>query len=165
MKLSLLRLALLASACTKGSPAPAAPAPARTVTPVTGPTPVTYVTQPAGGNAAPAPPNKDQPPHLKLKVGHYTDGTIGVVIDLASAATDNVADIDPAKIRFDGDSKIYLLQGQHGARGRIDYVTDGGRVMLHVWDNGRRSVYVPDPETDRFSEELRLRRDADADPL
>lgn len=125
---------------------------------------------PAVAPSAPAPSTttamaKNQPPHIKLKLGHYRNDQlgIGVTIDLTEA-TENVADIDPAKLRFDGETKVWRLQGQHGPQGRIDYL-DGKRVMLHVWDSGRRSVYVRDPDTDKASDEIYLRRDADADPL
>jgi hypothetical protein len=116
--------------------------------------------------AAPDPLVKNQPPHIKLKLGHFRNAryNIGVTIDLTEQ-TENVTDIDPAKLRFDGDTKIWRLQGQHGAYGRIDYVRDGGRVMLHVQSNGRMSIYVPDPDTGRSSDELPLYRDGDADPL
>lgn len=125
-------------------------------------------TQPAVAQTAPAPsalPVKNQPPHIKLRLGHYRNEQlgIGVTIDLTEM-TENVADIDPAKLRFDGDTKVWKLQGQNGPRGRIDYL-DGKRVILHVWDDGRRSVYVPDPDTGRSSDEITLHRDGDADPL
>lgn len=118
---------------------------------------------------APAPADpmvKQQPPHIKLKLGHFQNAryNIGVTIDLTEQ-TENVADIDPAKLRFDGDTRIWRLQGQHGAYGRIDYVRDGGRVMLHVHANGRMSIYIPDPDTGRSSDEIHLYRDGDADPL
>lgn len=149
---------------TRHEPSPAVAAANQT-------TPGTYATTPvmspapAPAAAAPArPPKKNQPPHIKLKLGHYTDGSIGLVID-GTEATDNVADIDPVKLRFDGDNKVYVLKGQPGPRGRIDYLREGGKILLHAWDDGRRSVYVPDPDTGRASDEIRLWRDADADPL
>jgi hypothetical protein len=110
---------------------------------------------------------KVQPAHLKLKLGHFRNNRfgIGVTIDLASAATEDVADIDPAKLRFDGETKIWLLEGRHGGNGRIDYVRDGDRVMLHVSRDGRYTVYVPDPETDRASQAIDVYRDGDAEPL
>jgi hypothetical protein len=116
--------------------------------------------------AAADPLVKNQPPHIKLKLGHFRNAryNIGVTIDLTEQ-TENVADIDPAKLRFDGDTKVWRLQGQHGAYGRIDYLREGGRVMLHVQSNGRMSIYVPDPDTGRASDELPLYRDGDADPL
>jgi hypothetical protein len=109
---------------------------------------------------------KNQPPHIKLKLGHFRNAryNIGVTIDLTEQ-TENVADIDPAKLRFDGDTKIWRLQGQHGGSGRIDYVREGGRVMLHVHANGRMSIYIPDPDTGRSSDEIHLDRNGDADPL
>jgi hypothetical protein len=109
---------------------------------------------------------KNQPPHIKLKLGHFRNAryNIGVTIDLTEQ-TENVADIDPAKLRFDGDTKIWRLQGQHGAYGRIDYVREGGRVMLQVFANGRMSIFIPDPDTGRSSDEISLYRDGDADPL
>ena len=130
-------------------------------------TPTSTPTPGAAPPPAPADPLvKNQPPHIKLKLGHFRNAryNIGVTIDLTEQ-TENVADIDPAKVRFDGDTKIWRLQGQHGAYGRIDYVREGGRVMLQVHANGRTSIYIPDPDTGRVSDELPLTRDGDADPL
>lgn len=112
-------------------------------------------------------PTKDQPPYVKLKLGHWRndDRNIGVTIDLLSAATDSVADIDPAKVRFDGDPKIWLLEGHHGDARRIDYVRTGGRVTLSMTADGHATVYIPDPETDLNSAAIELYRDADSDPL
>jgi hypothetical protein len=112
-----------------------------------------------------APATRNQPPHIKLRLGHYRNDRlgIGVTIDLTEI-TENVADIDPAKLRFDGDPRVWRLQGQHGPLGRIDYL-DGKRVILQVWDNGRRAVFVPDPDTGRSSDEIYVVRDGDADPL
>lgn len=126
--------------------------------------------EPHGDLAVPVAPGrveKQQPAHLKLKLGHFRNNRlgIGVTIDLASAATEDVADIDPAKLRFDGETKIWLLEGRHGGNGRIDYVRDGERVMLQVSRDGRYTVYVPDPETDRASQAIDVYRDGDADPL
>jgi hypothetical protein len=148
-------------ACTKPAPAPQPPA---TPTPSVAPAPTVTQTTPVA-----TPPKdvvKNQPPHVKLKIGHYTSGRtgIGLVIDQHSARTENIADIDPVKVRFDGDDKIYTLVGTHGPHDRIDY-WNGKRVMLHAYDHGRFGVYVPDPETERSSDELRLVRDGDADPL
>jgi hypothetical protein len=111
------------------------------------------------------PATRNQPAHVKLRLGHYRNDQlgIGVTIDLTEI-TENVADIDPAKLRFDGDARVWRLQGQHGPFGRIDYL-DGKRVLLHVWDNGRRAVYVPDPDTGKLSDEIAVHRDSDADPL
>ena len=120
-----------------------------------------------GGGGVDEQPSKDQPPHVKLKLGHFKNGrlNIGATIDLISDMTENVADIDPAKLRFDGEDKVWRLEGQYGSNGRIDYVRDGGRVMLQITREGRVTVYVPDPDTDRASDAIDLYRDADADPL
>jgi len=121
----------------------------------------------AGPSVAPAPITKDQPPHIKLKLGHFRNNrlNIGVTVDLVSDATENVADIDPAKLRFDGDDKVWRLEGRHGGSGRIDYVRENDRVMLQVTREGRVTVFVPDPDTDRSSDAIDMYRDADADPL
>lgn len=161
-------LSLLLAACGPILPAPPPPPPP---------------TQPAGtvvdfevhgtappatsANETPVPGTQlDQPPHIKLKLGHFRNSrlNIGVTIDLVSAATDNVADIDPAKLQFDGDSQVWLLEGRHGGSGRIDYVRNNDRVMLQVTSGGRYTVYVPDPETDRGSP-IDVTRDGDANPL
>lgn len=150
-------------ACTKAAPAPNPPAP----TPMArapAPTPQIAPTTPV------APPPKDvvknQSPHVKLKIGHYASSRgIGLVIDHYSARTENIADIDPIKLRFDGDDKVYTLVGAEAAYGRIDF-WNGKRVMLHAYKNGKYGVYVPDPDdTDRSSDEIHLVRDGDADPL
>lgn len=110
-------------------------------------------------------PLKTQPAATKLKLGHYRNKElgIGVIIDLTEVI-DNVAEIPPAKIRFDGETKVWRLQGKQSRRDRIDYV-DGKHLMLEVWDDHRRAVYVPDPETNKWSDEIEVERDADADPL
>jgi hypothetical protein len=141
-------------ACTQESAPQTTPAPQMA--------PVTYVTQPV--QQAPAPPKKNQPARMKLELGHFTDGTIGVVID-RTEKTENIADIDPIKVRFDGETKIWKLEGQHGAYGRIDFVREGGRVMVHMFADNQFSIYVPDPDGGRSSDEIQLYRDADADPL
>jgi hypothetical protein len=127
--------------------------------------------EPAAPGVAPAPApvpstaTRNQPPHIKLKLGHYSNAQlgIGVTIDLTEV-TENVADIDPAKVRFDGETKVRRLEGQNGPRGRIDYL-DGKHVVLQVWDDGKRAVFVRDPDTDKASDEIYVRRDGDADPL
>jgi hypothetical protein len=108
---------------------------------------------------------KHQPPHLKLKLGHFRNArlNIGVTIDLTEQ-TENVADIDPAQLRFDGDTRVWRLQGQHGPYDRIDYAGGGG-VMLHAHAHGGMSLHLRDPDTGRPSDEIPLYRDGDADPL
>src|SRR5262245_8063770 len=114
----------------------------------------------------PPPLVTDQPPHIRLKLGHYRNDRvgIGVTVDLTEA-TESVADIDPAKLRFDGDDRIWHLEGQSGGRDRIDYVRDHDRVLLQVFRDGRIVVFVPDPATDRASDGIEVYRDGDADPL
>jgi hypothetical protein len=115
--------------------------------------------------AAPAGAKRNQAPHIKLKLGHYSNTQlgIGVTIDLTEA-TENVADIDPAKVRFDGEPKVMRLQGEHGGNGRIDF-RDGKHIVLMVFEDGRRAVFVRDPDTGKVSDEIFVRRDGDADPL
>ncbi len=163
MTRSVLLGLVCAAACTKAAPAPNEPAP---TAPAVAPAPAPMVAPTAPAATPPKDVVKNQPPHIKLKLGHYTSGRagIGVVIDLYTARTDNIADIDPAKLRFDGDDKVYTLVGTNGGSGRIDY-WNGKRVMLHAYENGRYGVYVPDPETDTSSDEITLVRDGDADPL
>jgi hypothetical protein len=167
MSRSILGAVLLTAACAQ-APAPAVgqPQPTATAALAAGApavaSPATATPAPA---AAPATVVKNQPPHVKLKLGHFVNRqhNIGLVIDLLSAKTENVADIDPARLRFDGDTRVYQLVGQHGGRGRIDFL-NGKSVMLQVWEGGDMTVYVPDPD-DGPSQELRVHRDGDADPL
>jgi hypothetical protein len=115
--------------------------------------------------SAPAPPHKDQPAHVKIKLGHYRNDQrgIGVTIDLTEK-NESVARPDPAKLRFDGETKVWRLEGRRGPDGRIDYVA-GKMVVLHVWADGRRAVYVIDPETGPSGDAIDVHRDGDADPL
>jgi hypothetical protein len=109
---------------------------------------------------------KNQPPYIKLKLGHFRNAryNIGVTIDLTEQP-ENVADIDPAKLRFDGDPKVWRLEGRTGAYGRIDYAPPGGGLMLHVHADGGMSIFLRDPGTGRSTDEIFLQRDGDADPL
>lgn len=158
---------MFAVACTKAAPAADPTQP--TTTTAAAPAVAAPTAAPDPVMAAPAKPmtKKDQPPHVKLKLGHYSNSKrgIGLVIDLYSARTENVADIDPARVKFDGDSKVYQLNGQHGGRGRIDFL-NGKSVMLHAYEDGNMSVYVPDPEGGAANnDEIHVSRDGDADPL
>jgi hypothetical protein len=159
MTRTILLLLVACSAPPRPQPPPPAPTPAATV--------VEYEVH---GEMHPVPAGaveveKNQAPHVKLKLGHFRNDElkIGVTIDLLSAATDSVADIDPAKLRFDGEQRIWLLQGRHGSHGRIDYVREGERVMLQI-SRHNVTVWIPDPE-DRPSTAVELYRDGDADPL
>lgn len=139
-----LALAILAAACAS---APASPAPA----PVAAATPAAMA-QPAACCDA-RPPAKDQPPELKLKLGHYASARrgIGLVFDRSTAQ---------AKVRFDGANEIIKLDRQHGAGDRIDYIRSIGHVVLQQWGNGRVEVFVPgEPDS------IPVVRDGDADPL
>jgi hypothetical protein len=122
---------------------------------------------PSGSATSPAPPaKKDQPPYIKLKLGHYSNKQlgIGVVIDL-SEVIDNVAVPPPGKLRFDGETKTWRLKGRRADHDRVDYSNDDGHLMLQSYADGRRSVYVLDPTNDKWSEEIVVARDGDADPL
>src|ERR1041385_371945 len=129
MSCGVVRLGALALFACSAAPQQAAPASPETP-PSPPPAPI-VVTVPAG-IGMPA-PYRNQPPGLKLKLGHYSnpDVGIGVTIDL-STRIDNVAKLAPAKLRFDGDARIWVLAGQH-APGRIDYVRDGGGVVRNAW--------------------------------
>lgn len=163
-------LSLLLAACGPILPAPPPPPPPTQPAGTVVDFEVHGTAPPANAGSATEPPGSggqlDQPPHIKLKLGHFRNSRlgIGVTIDLVSAATENVADIDPAKLQFDGDSQVWLLEGRHGGSGRIDYVRTNDRVMLQVTPSGRYTVYVPDPETDRGSP-IDVIRDGDANPL
>jgi len=99
----------------------------------------------------PAP--RDQPPEIKLKLGHYTNAQrgIGLVFDRTTAQ---------AKLRFDGTAQVIKVDRQHGPYGRIDYIRRIGDVVLQQWDNGRVVVYV-----EGAPDGIEVRRDGDADPL
>jgi hypothetical protein len=109
---------------------------------------------------------KNQPPALKLKLGHYKSerAGIGVVIDL-SGKIDNAAKIAPAKIKFDGENKVWVLNAEHGGFDRLDWRNADHHLMLQTWPDGKRSVYVFDPDSEKMSEEIHVFRDGDADPL
>ena len=115
----------------------------------------------------PAQSTRDQPPSVKLKLGHFRNGRagIGATIDLLTDATDSVADVDPALLRFDGEDRIWRLEGHHGGGDRIDYWRDEDHVLLQVFRDGHVVVFVPDPATGIASDGVELLRDGDADPL
>jgi hypothetical protein len=107
----------------------------------------------------------DQPAHIKVRLGHYSDPKrgIGLVIDRTD---DNYELRDSiARVRFDSETRIWYGYPQAGARGRIDYLGEHGSVLLHVWEEGRVVLYVPEPATGRGMVELELVRDGDAYPL
>ncbi len=109
--------------------------------------------------AADGPPLLDQPPHIKLRLGHYLSRARGIGLVIDRTAT------DLAKVRFDHDARIWLASAQRGPAGRTDYMRSGDYVLLYVWEDGRTTVYVPDPRTERGIAELEVIRDGDAYPL
>jgi hypothetical protein len=145
-------------ACARPQPAPvivAPPPPVATVDfdvqadPPDGAAVAPAPVAPAGGAVAPG--TRNQPPELKLKLGHFTDKqhNIGLVIDRTG---------HEAKLRFDGGD-VMRLDPQRSS-GRIEYVKVINRPVLQVWDDGRVSVFVPG-----HSDSIDVVRDADADPL
>jgi hypothetical protein len=168
--LSRLGASLVVVACS-GTARSAAPT--ETLTPIDPPSSTTphETTAPAPNapqvvDSPPAPPPaKTQPAHIKLKLGHFKNAKrgIGVTID-QTEVIDNVAKIPPAKLRFDGETKVWRLEGSRSSE-RNEFKTDKGGLMLQVWKDGHYSVYVPDPDTDKWSDEIVVTRDGDADPL
>lgn len=96
---------------------------------------------------------KEQPPEVKLKLGHYVNEKrgIGVVVDRTQHA---------AKLRFDGTQQTLALDPQPGSDGRTDYIKSANHVVLQVWDDGRVVVYLDD-----VRDGIAVKRDGDADPL
>lgn len=99
-----------------------------------------------------APATRDQPPEVKLKLGHYRSSRfgIGLVIDRTG---------EDAKVRFDGTDRTIRLFPQyfwhrteyHRARNeKLLEVRSDGQVMLHMEGAG---------------EGIWVFRDGDADPL
>ena len=101
----------------------------------------------------------DQPPHIKLRLGHYTSRARGIGLVIDRTVT------NLAKVRFDHDARIWLGGAQRGPAGRTDHMRSGAYVLLYVWEDGRTTVYVPDPQTERGIAELEVVRDGDAHPL
>ena len=96
----------------------------------------------------------DQPPAVKLKLGHYRSARrgIGVVIDLTQ---------HEAKLRFDSTSEVLNLDPSPGSLGRTDYFRTAHQVVLQVWEDNRMVVYVPGGD----GTGLDVVRDGDAEPL
>ena len=95
----------------------------------------------------------DQPPEVKLKLGHYHNKSrgIGLVIDLTHKE---------ARIRWDGTQQVIKLDPIPASGGRIDYIKSANHVVLQVWDDGRAAVFVTGS-----SSAIAVTRDGDADPL
>lgn len=95
---------------------------------------------------------KDQPPDVKLKLGHYKNDRrgIGLVFDATKK---------PAKLRFDGTTEVMLLDVVN-TNGRLDYIKTIHQTVVSQWPDGRTEVWVPGAK-----EAIAVRRDGDADPL
>ena len=102
------------------------------------------------------PTHRDQPPEVKLALGHYSNPNrgIGAVIDVTQKT---------GKLRYDGTDKTIELYASPGAYGRTDYHKNASVVLLQVWDDGHIVVFIPDVPTARDG--IAMSRDADADPL
>jgi hypothetical protein len=96
-------------------------------------------------------PHRDQPPELKLKLGHFANKRrgIGIVFDRST---------EQAKLRFDGTTEIVQVDPASAGIDRTDYIRSLGHVVLQLWADGRVVVFVNGDEVD-------LVRDGDADPL
>ncbi|MEO8698893.1 MAG: hypothetical protein ABI867_02585 [Kofleriaceae bacterium] len=102
-----------------------------------------------------------QPAYIKLRLGHFRSDARGVGLTI-----DRTDRLDrTARVRFDHERAIIELTAQPGSRGRTDYVRADGRLVLHVWIDGRVEVYVHDPYAPTSSDGIPVIRDADADPL
>lgn len=101
-------------------------------------------------------PVLDQPPEVKLRLGHYISHArgIGVTIDRTAELTGR----HTAKLRYDGTTAIRMLDSEPGVAHRTDYF-ERRRVVLHVYDDGRHEIYVGGDGP------IALRRDGDAEPL
>jgi hypothetical protein len=143
-------IAILVNCSAPGEPAPAPPRQAADRPAADRPVAVAPVAVVCCAEPVPA---RDQPPDVKLKLGHYRNARrgIGLVFDRTTAQ---------AKLRFDGAAEIVKLDRQHGAGGRIDYIRRVGQVVLQQWDDGRVVVFVAGAE-----DGIDVRRDGDADPL
>jgi hypothetical protein len=99
------------------------------------------------------PQRLNQPPEIKLKLGHYRNDelNIGAVVDLTR---------DDVRLRFDGSDEVMHLLAEPGQHGRTDYMINGSRVVMQTWTGGRVVVYVNGSD-----EPIGLYRDGDAEPL
>jgi hypothetical protein len=99
-------------------------------------------------------PKKDQPPAVKLKLGHYASERrgIGLVVDLTRTE---------ARIRFDGTKDVLKLDRINQSSDSVDYGRNIHHTTLRVYKSGRVQVWVPGGS----DEAIDVRRDGDADPL
>jgi hypothetical protein len=102
----------------------------------------------------PALSQRDQPPDIKLKLGHYISPRfgIGLVIDRTG---DNAA-----KIRFDGTDQTISLFAQYFWH-RTEYHRAHNDKVLEVSNTGQIHLHVAGAPEHGIS----LFRDGDADPL
>ena len=98
-----------------------------------------------------APAHRDQPPDIKLKLGHFANPRrgVGLVFDRSTAQ---------AKVRFDGTTQIVSVDPQPAGIDRTDFIRSLGHVVLQLWGDGRVVVFVG-------GDEIEVVRDGDADPL
>ena len=106
-----------------------------------------------GGSLANAGPTKDQPPEVKLKLGHYSNDKrgVGVVVDLTH---------HEARVKYDGTQKVQKLDPINHSRTSTSYGPTINQVTLVVNDDGRLEVWFPGSDN-----LLPVKRDGDADPL
>jgi len=99
-------------------------------------------------------PKKDQPPDVKLRLGHYAsgDGAMAFVLDRR--------DDRQAKLRYDNTTEPVTLRPQAGPAGRIDFLLPDGSVLLHVFSDGRVVIFHRDRP-----DGIAVSRDGDADAL
>jgi hypothetical protein len=153
-------LAVLA-ACADPQPPPVVLMPAGVLVPVPPPCcagpgavepPVATVAPPVEP-PPPVEPSMDQPPEIKLRLGHYRSGRrgIGAVIDRTGRE---------ALLRYDGTAEVLHLLPEPAPLGRTDWSVSGNHVVMQTWDDGRVVVYV-----DGDKDGIYLRRDGDAEPL
>jgi len=95
----------------------------------------------------------EQPPEVKLKVGHFKnkDRNIGLVIDLTH---------HEARIQWDGDKKVIKLDPQPASQGRTDWIKSANHVVLQTWPDGRAAVFVQGTD-----DAIAVWRDADAQSI
>lgn len=106
---------------------------------------------------------RNQPPDIKLRLGHYRNRArgVGVTIDRTAVVPPGV--IAPARLRYDGTDRVIELDGQPGTTGRIDYL-ERTRLVMQVYDTGRIELWVYGA-AGAASGPIEVERDGDADRL
>jgi hypothetical protein len=101
------------------------------------------------------PTHRDQPPEVKLALGHYSNAKrgIGAVIDVTQKV---------GKLRYDGTDKTIELYASPGPYGRTDYHKNASVVLMAIGDDGHVVVFLDAPTA---RDGIAMTRDADADPL